>query len=220
MQINLKQPKISIIITVYNRKRTFFRSLESILNQSYQDFEIIVVDDGSTDNFQNKLFKYLKYDYRIKYIFHSNRKSSLSLNTGIRIAYGSYITFLDSDDEYEKNHLSERINYFKKNKDIDLIHSPAIIIGKDEDMYIPDVRNKKKLIHLKDCIIGATLFGKKEVFIKLNGFKNKYSYDSDFVNRARKVYQIQKFESDTYIYYRNTKDSILTNLKKSINEKH
>ena len=220
MRINQKKPEISIVISVYNRKQTFFRAFESILNQSYQNFEIIVVDDGSTDNFHNKLFNYLKYDYRIKYITHSNRKTALSLNTGITIADGKYITFLDSDDEYQKEHLSERINFFKKNKSVDIIHSPAKIIGKEKDMYVPDVRNTNKLIHLKDCIIGATLFGKREVFFKLNGFKNKYSYDSDFVKRASKLFNVKKLELNTYLYYRNTKDSLLTNLKKSTNEKH
>lgn len=219
MQINLIKPEISIIVTVYNRKHTFYRALDSILNQSYQNFEIIIVDDGSTDNFQNILFEYLKYDYRIKYIAHSNRKTALSLNTGIKLADGKFITFLDSDDEYQKEHLYERIKYFRKNTLTDLIHSSAKFIGKDEDMLVPDARNPKKLIHLNDCVIGATLFGKRDVFIKLSGFKNKYSYDSDFIKRASRQFNIKKFEMNTYIYYRNSKDSILTNLKKSLVEK-
>jgi glycosyltransferase involved in cell wall biosynthesis len=220
MQINLKKPEISIIITVYNRKRTFYRAIDSILNQSYLNYEIIIIDDGSSDNFQNKLFGYMNLDYRLKYIRHSNRKTPLSLNTAIKLADGKYITFLDSDDEYEKNHLSERVKFLRKYKNVDLIHSPANIIGKEKDMFVPDVRNTKKLIHLKDCVLGATLFGKKEVFFKLNGFINKYSYDSDFVKRAGKIFNVSRFESKTYIYYRNSKDSILTKLKETIDEKH
>jgi len=214
MQINLKKPEISVIITVYNRKRTFFRALDSVLNQSYQNFEIIVVDDGSTDNFHNGLFKYLNYDYRIKYIRHANRKTQLTLNMGIAIADGRYITFLDSDDEYEKGHLKKRIEYFKKNKNVDLIHSPAKMIGRDEDMYVPDARNPKRLIHLRDCILGATLFGKRDVFKELGGFKNKFSYDSDFVMRAEKDFKVEKLEIETYVYYRDSKDSILTGMKR------
>lgn len=219
MQINHRKPEISIIISVYNRKRTFYKALDSILNQSFQNFEIIVVDDGSSDNFHNKLLSYIKYDYRIKYLTHSNRKTPLSLNSGMKLADGKYITFLDSDDEYEKNHLLERVKYFKKYRNVDLVHSPANIIGNEKDMFVPDARNTKKLIHLKDCVIGATLFGKKEVFLNLNGFKDKYSYDSDFVKRADKMFYVSKLESKTYIYYRNSKDSILTNLKKAIDEK-
>jgi glycosyltransferase involved in cell wall biosynthesis len=215
MLINNKKPEVSVIITVYNRKRTFFRALDSILNQSFQNFEIIVVDDGSTDNFHTRLFKYLLYDYRIRYIKHSNRKTAVSLNTGLAVADGRFITFLDSDDEYEKEHLNKRINFFKRNKNTDLIHSPANIIGKEENMYVPDANNTKKLIHLKDCILGATLFGKSEVFVKLKGFKDKYSYDSDFVKRASKQFNVKRLNVETYIYNRDSKDSILTKLKKT-----
>ena len=216
MQINIIKPVVSIIIAVYNRERTFFRALESVLSQSFQNFEVIIVDDGSYDNLQNILFKYSKYDYRIKYIYHTNRETAISLNTGIKIADGKFITFLDSDDEYTKEHLAKRIKYFQRNKNLDLIHSPATIIGNDEDMYVPDARNKKKLIHLRNCIIGATIFGKKEVFHCLKGFRDKYSYDSDFIKRASRSFMVEAFNIKTYIYYRNTKDSILTKLKKSI----
>jgi glycosyltransferase involved in cell wall biosynthesis len=220
MLINNKKPEVSVIITVYNRKRTFFRALDSVLNQFFHNFEIIVVDDGSTDNFHNRLFKHLLYDYRIKYIKHSNRKTAISLNTGLTIADGRYITFLDSDDEYEKDHLKKRINFFKRNNNVDLIHSPANIIGKEENMYVPDAKNTKKLIHLKDCIIGATIFGKSEVFSELKGFKDKYSYDSDFIKRASKQFNVKYLDVKTYIYYRDSKDSILTKLKNRNAAKH
>jgi len=220
MLLNKKKPEISIIITVYNRNKTFYRALDSVLNQSFQNFEIIVVDDGSTDNFHNKLFKQLQYDYRIKYIKHSNRKTAASLNTGIKVSDGKYITFLDSDDQYEKEHLMNRINFFKRNKNTDLVHSQAVLVGKDENMFVPDAKNTKKLIHLRDCIIGATLFGKREVFCTLNGFKNVYSYDSEFVKRASKLFTVRKLDVKTYIYFRNSKDSILTNLKKKNASKH
>src|SRR5690606_19062850 len=108
----------------------------------------------------------------------------------------------------------KRINYFKNNPKTDLTYSTAEIIGKEEDMFVPDARNKKKLIHLNDCIIGGTFFGKIEVFQKLNGFKNIYAYDYDFFNRTKKKFKVVKLEMPTYIYNRNTPDSLLTNLKK------
>jgi glycosyltransferase involved in cell wall biosynthesis len=211
---NKKIPAVSIILPFYNRERLIQRAIDSVLNQSFTDFELILTDDGSTDKVYGKISKYLTYDYRIKYIRHSNRKTPLTLNTGLVLAQGRYVTFLDSDDEYEKNHLELRMDYFKKNKNTDIIYSNATIIGKEEDMWVPDARNTKELIHLNDCIIGATLFGKTEVFIKMNGFRNVYSYDSDFVNRAKRKYTVKKFDSPTYIYHRESEDSILTKLKK------
>ena len=82
-------------------------------------------------------------------------------------------------------------------------------------MYVPDARNKKKLIHLNDCIIGGTFFGKREVFTELNGFKNIYAYDFYFHKRAVKKFKVEKLEMPTYIYHRDTPDSLLTNLKKN-----
>lgn len=213
MKVNQKNPIVSIIIPVYNRKKLFFRAYNSVINQSYDDFELIVVDDGSNDSFYKNLFKIMKFDYRVKYIRHTNRGTALTLNTGIRIALGKYITFLDSDDEYSKEHISKRVKYMNRNKKVDIIHSSAILIGKEEDMYVPDVRNKNKLIHLKECVLGATIFGKNGAFFKLNGFRNIFSYDSDFIKRAEKVFHVKKVDFMTYFYYRDTNDSVLTKLK-------
>ncbi len=211
-----KSPQISVILTCYNRKKLIMRAAESVLNQSYDDFELIVVDDGSDDGSYRPVFRLIELDHRIKYVRHSNRGTQLSLNTGISTASGKYITFLDSDDEYSANHLSERISYYKKDKKTELIYSDAIITGKEEDMWVPDARNPKKKIHLNDCIIGATLFGKDYVFRELGGFRNIYSHDSDFVRRAGRKYNVHKFDSRTYIYHRESHDSILSKLNRRI----
>lgn len=219
MKLNKTNPTVSVVIPVYNRKKLFFRAYNSLMNQSYNDYELIVVDDGSNDGFHKKLFELMDHDYRVKYIKHYNRGTALSLNAGIRISEGKYITFLDSDDEYGKEHISKRVKYMSANKKVDIIHSPAVMIGKDEDMYVPDVRNRKRLIHLKECVLGATIFGKKEAFYKLNGFKNIFSYDSDFIKRAEKYINVKRLDYLTYFYYRNSSDSILTKLKNKMYEK-
>jgi glycosyltransferase involved in cell wall biosynthesis len=216
MKINLNKYKISVIVTVYNRRQKLLKAIESLLNQTYKNFEVIIIDDGSTDGVENILFPVLKKNVNFKYLRHSNRHTVLSLNTGLKLAEGEFITFLDSDDEYSPEHLSERIKYFNKNKKVDLIHSPASLIGEEKDFYVVDAKNKKKLIHLNDCIIGATLFGKKNVFINLDGFKKIYSYDSDFLNRAKNKYKIERFDNPTYIYHRDSGDSVLTLMKKQI----
>ncbi|CAN5483860.1 glycosyltransferase family A protein [soil metagenome] len=208
--------KVSVILTVMNREKTILRALKSLAAQSFKNYEAIIIDDGSTDKSAEIILKFIrKYDNYI-YLYHSNRGFPLSLNTGIKISAGDYITSLDSDDEYSENHLLNRINFFKKYKNIDLIHSPAELIGKEKDMYVPDARNKSKLIHLNECIIGATIFGKKEVFEKLNGYKNIYGQDFDFINRAKKVFNVSKFNDATYKYYRNSGDSIISKLKRTL----
>ena len=192
------------------------RAVNSVLKQTFRNWELIIVDDGSTDCTERTIIPFTKKFQNIKYIRHCNRGTALTLNTGIKLSEGKYITFLDSDDEYEKNHLKKRIEFLKMNNRVDLIHSTCKFIGNESDMYVPDARNLNKLIHINQCIIGATFFGKKEVFEKLSGFKNVYSYDSEFYRRAKRRFEVEKLDSPTYIYYRNSKDSVLTKLKNKL----
>jgi len=216
--MNKKEIIVSVIIPVFNRKNKIKKAISSILKQTYKNWELIIVDDGSTDGIEKILFPLLKKHPKFKYIRHSNRNTALSLNAGIKISEGKYITFIDSDDEYKKEHLKLRVDFFNKNKNVDLIHSNCIFIGKEKDLFVPDARNKNRLIHLNECIIGATFFGKREVFEKLKGFKNIYSYDSEFYRRAKKHFNVVNLDAPTYIYYRNSKDSILTKMKNKIYE--
>ncbi|KAA0211669.1 MAG: glycosyltransferase family A protein [Ignavibacteriaceae bacterium] len=212
MLISKVKFKVSIILPVFNRKDIVKRSIGSVLNQTFENFELIIVDDGSNDGGSDSLLKLV--NDRIRYIKHSNRSTPLSLNTGISISSGEYITFIDSDDEYKTTHLEQRVRFMTDNPDIDLIHSSAKFIGSTDDMYVPDKNDTTKLIHISKCIIGATIFAKRKVFNRLQGFRNVYSYDSEFVDRAQKYFKVKKILSDTYLYYRNSSDSVLNKLKK------
>ncbi len=162
MEIDSFKYAVSVILTLYNSKNFYTRALDSIVEQSFKDFEIVIVDDGSIDEIEKEIFPFLKMNSNAKYIKHSNRKHPLSLNTGIVNSSGNYITFLDSDDEYKTRHLEERVNYFLSNPDVDLIHSPATLIGEEKDFFVPDANDKSRLIHLNDCVIGGTFFGKEQ----------------------------------------------------------
>lgn len=210
---------VSVIITVFNSRKYFRRAVDSVLNQNCRDYEVIIVDDGSTDGIESEIFPLLKNYGNFKYIRHSNRKHPLSLNTGICCSSGEYITFLDSDDEYLPGHLEQRISYFEENPETDLIHSPALLIGGEEDFYVPDADDITKTIHLNDCIIGGTIFAKRKVIEYLEGFRNIYSHDYDFLKRAEQSgkFVISKFDSRTYRYYRNNAESVISKMKR---EKH
>lgn len=215
MVISINKPKVSVILPVYNRVQVVKRAIDSVYSQTYQDIELVIVDDGSTDGTSEYLLTLIKDNTR--YTKHSNRSTPISLNAGLMLSSGDYITFIDSDDEYKPEHITERIDYFQKNPSIDIIHSTAELIGSEEDMYVPDKHDPTKLIHIKDCILGATIFGKRDVFFKLNGFKNVYSYDSEFIERAEEFFNVKKLMSDTYKYYRNSSDSLLTKMKNKQN---
>lgn len=103
-----KRPSVSVIIPTYNREETIARAIQSVLKQTFQDFEIIVVDDGSTDRTRAVVEGFC--DPRIRYLRHEqNRGAAAARNTGIRTARGAYLAFLDSDDEWLPEKLSEQI---------------------------------------------------------------------------------------------------------------
>ncbi len=197
---------LSIIIPTFNRAKLLSRAIKSVLKQNISQFELLVIDDGSTDETKIIVTEYYKKDNRIKYFYHKNQGHPKTLNKGLKLSKGNYITFLDSDDEYDENHLSPRIKFMDENREIDLIYSPAKIIG--GNYFVPDARDKTKLIHLDDCIIGATFFGKQKMFLSLNGFKNIYGQDYEFYNRAKKKFKIEKYLNRTYIYHRDLQNQL------------
>ena len=217
MNLNLKEIDVSVILTLFNSRKFFYNAFDSLSKQTFSNFELIIVDDGSTDNIEDEIFPILMQNDNYKYIRHSNRKHPLSLNTGIAVSSGRYITFLDSDDEYAPEHLELRVKLFYANPEIDLINSPALLVGEEKDFFVPDANEQDKLIHLNDCIIGGTLFGKKEVFTDLGGFRNLYSHDSEFYQRAKEKYDVRFFDSRTYIYHRDNPESVINILKRKVN---
>ncbi len=206
-------PLVSIVLPTYNRMGTLPRAINSVLKQTFTNWELIIVDDGSTDETFDLMNKYLTKNKRIKYLKHVNMKLPIALNNGIAISCGNYITFLGSDDEYLSEHLQLRIDFMRQNPAIDFIHGGLKIIG---NPYVPDKNDTSKKIHLDKCVVGGTFFAKREVFLKLNGFKQlKYSEDSEFFERAEKIYHIVKVDFPTYVYHRETEDSITNILLKT-----
>ena len=202
----INKPIVSIILPVFNRSGYLNRCINSVLTQSFKNWELIAIDDGSTDDSLNILREFASKYKNIKVLTQQNMKLPLTRNRGIKESAGKYITFLDSDDMYTENHLEVRLNFMKKNKETDLIHGGIKIIGNE---YVRDKNNPAEFINLSDCAIGATFFGRRKVFTTLNGFKNiPYSEDSEFLERAEKIFKIRKVDFRTYIYYRKVKDSI------------
>ena len=216
MQVYISfEPIVSIILPTFNREKLLVRAINSVLNQTIQNWELIIVDDGSTDNTFEVVNSYLQKQENIRYIKHSNRRPPLSQNVGIISSVGKYISFLGSDDEYKPTYLEERINFLQTHSDVDLIHGGVEIIGHP---FVKDKNDLSKEIHLSECIIGGTFFGKRKVFFELDGFKNlKYSDDSDFFERALQKFKIEKVDFPTYVYYRDTPDSICSTIDKAEN---
>ncbi len=208
------QVAVSVLMAVYNTDfRLVKRAIDSVLGQTFQYFELILVDDGSDGALSKKILEYCDlHSSKITYVKHQNCGQSQSINRAIRLSAGKYIAIIDSDDEYKINHLAACMNEMDS---ADLISSiTETITNSHVDFYVPDKDDHQTDIHVDDCILFATLFGRREVFEKLV-FKNMYAADADFYARASAEFVVKKVNLRTYIYYRNIESSLSAVLKRS-----
>ncbi|MGL5989248.1 glycosyltransferase [Cetobacterium sp.] len=115
------KPKISIIVSVYNVEKYLTKCIDSILAQIFTDFELILINDGSSDNCGDILDEYAKKDNRIRVIHKKNEGCSAARNDGIKVAKGEYIGFVDSDDYINQNMYREMYELMKNNDKFDVI---------------------------------------------------------------------------------------------------
>lgn len=117
-------PLVSIIIPTYNRAHLIIQTLESILAQTYENWECLIVDDGSTDETEEVIYKYSSQDSRFKYLINERTKGAQGArNTGLLNAKGGFIQFFDSDNIMYAHHLKVKMNAFQQNTDFDIITS-------------------------------------------------------------------------------------------------
>ncbi len=174
--------RISVIIPVYNRFDQFSEALDSVLRQTFRDFEIIVVDDGSED----ERIKWLSMIKRIKYIrIEHTGMPGFVRNRGVEVSSGKYISFLDSDDLWNIRKLELQYNYFLKNPQYRIIHNREIWIEKGK------IKSQKKQKHkrmgdifedaLKKCIVGpSTVMLERTLFEKYGGFREDLEIAEDY----------------------------------------
>ena len=187
------------------------KKLVNIKINNFTHIELLIIDDGSDNDPYNQLLHYVKYvGYKVTYLRHENCGQSKSINKGVQLSSGKYISIIDADDEYKPNHLSSCLNEMNN---ADLIASTTnTVVNSNEDYYVPDKYDFNKIIHVDDCILFATLFGKKEVFTSLN-FLDMYGADAHFYECAEKMFFVEKLDLRTYVYYRNNPDSISAKVK-------
>ncbi len=190
------------------------RAIDSVLEQDFQDFELIIIDDGSKGNDRKSLLEYVeKYEDKIVYIRHSNRGQAKSINRGVLISVGEFITILDSDDEYKPFHLSSCL---QEMENVDLICSTAeTVVNSSDDYYVPDKNDLSKPIHLDDAVLFGTLFGHQKVFKSID-FEGGFAADSAFYERAQIQFRAKKVFQKSYIYYRNNPNSTCAVLKREL----
>lgn len=190
---------ISVIIPTYNRENTIIRAIQSVLNQTYTDIEVIVVDDGSTDMTGEKVRNI--GDERVKYILlDKNSGPSNARNIGVLNAKGEWIAFQDSDDAWYADKLEKQIVYAEENTKFALIYCSYRLITASEKSYLVPPKQYERLkegnilnsLLLQNVIGTPTILVRKDVFERVGGFDSSYKAleDWEFVLRVAREYEI------------------------------
>ena len=130
---------VSVIVPVYNAEKNLEKCIMSILNQSYQKLELILINDGSKDSSGKICKKYAEHDKRIRYIERENKGASATRNEGISLALGQYIQFVDSDDYIEKNMVEALVNRIEET-DADMVMCGYTEVFPDKnDVRLPEI---------------------------------------------------------------------------------
>lgn len=197
-----EKPLISIILPTYNGSRYLPLSVESCLIQTYENWELIIVDDASIDNTRDIINKYTRLDHRIKAIFHeTNKRVPGALNNGFKSAKGTYFTWTSDDNYYRPNALQEMIEFLQKNQNVDIVYTDYTKINNaGVEMGKQLVENPDKLIY-RNCV-GACFLYKKKVNDVLQGYAEDYflAEDYDFWLRASKEFILKSLHKDLYCY--------------------
>jgi len=184
------QPKVSVIIPTYNVEKYIRKAIESILDQTYQKLEIIVVDDGSTDNTYGILEELKQKDIRIR-LFKNDKNLNIvkTLNKALQYVTGDMIARMDGDDVSEAHRIEKQVNFLVENEDVDLVGSHSFIIDENDEitgeLCLPVSHDECLSVINVMSPVSHIWLARKTLYIMLNGYRNlPGAEDYDFILRA------------------------------------
>lgn len=203
-------PTVSVLFPVYNASNDLARALNSLLVQTYSDFEIIAIDDGSTDGSGEMLEKFSQVDSRIR-IFHQPNAGSLgkTLNKALEHARGKYIARQDADDASTPNRLGNQVEYLDTHPKTGLCGTWTwyidSILGPLFSLEIPDnhKRLKRYLEKGMNPFVHGSIMGRTTLFQKLGGYRGSYAEDYDLWLRMSDITQLGYCTSLGYYFWRS-----------------
>jgi len=184
-------PKVSVIIPTYNRRDYVQEAVRSVLAQTYQDFELIVVDDGSTDGTGEALEQ---FGPRIRYVYQQNQGETAATNRGIRMAVGQFVAILHSDDLWVPYKLERQVAYLDAHPDVALVCSSVLTIDPDGQLLGEQIEKK---FHLPEGLVSfetmfwncpvnvTTVLAKREALFTVGLFDETMRYCADWDMWAR-----------------------------------
>ena len=225
-------PKVSILIPTYNCRQFIREAIESVLLQTFQDFEILIIDDGSTDGTREVVMPFVKqFPDKIHYIYQENKGLPGARNTGWRKAEGEYIALLDADDKWCPHRLEEGLNIIEKDKAIGLVHANITRISETGEIVDTLKRDARFLsgaifehIFLRRADISCpTVLFRKECCQKIGFFDENLRHlgceDRELWLRIAKEYKIVYLDR-VLAYYRLSAGSMSHNAERMLTARH
>ena len=197
--MNLRKKLVSVVMTVYNQEKYLAEAIESILNQTYEKFELIIIDDGSTDDTLNIIRSYSMSDKRIRYLARENKGRVFSLNEAVKMSSGEYVAIMDSDDISYPERFEKEVDFLNRHMDVILVGTKIEL--KFEDTYSNEIVKEKNIIlktsnadlDRKDIfstindsfkIIHPTWMFRRELFEYISGYQDYMCEDTNFLFRT------------------------------------
>jgi glycosyltransferase involved in cell wall biosynthesis len=182
----ISTPLVSVITPVYNREKYLAKCIESILNQTYENFEFIIIDDNSSDLTVNIIKDYLLRDSRIKFLENNkNLGATLSFNRGLDIAKGKYIARMDSDDISFLDRFKKQVDIFESWHDLEVLGTGAVLIDHKENeigrkQFPSNFKKISNIIETGVPVFDPSVMMRSSTLKEINGFDNRLAPADDY----------------------------------------
>lgn len=174
------RPIISIVLPVYNGEKYLKESIDSIISQSFSDWELIIVDDCSTDNTFSIVCEYEKKDSRIRVIHNTeNKKLPTSLNIGFSYAQGKYLTWTSDDNRYLSNALYAMYSFLESNKNYSMVCTSMLMVDEEKENIVEAPHYDNETIKIKN-VVGACFLYKESVREIIGNYSTELIYVEDY----------------------------------------
>jgi len=224
----MNHQNLTVLMSVYNGERTLHKAIDSILSQTYNDFEFLIINDGSTDSSKEIILSYS--DPRIRFV--DNRENlglPRSLNKALELAQGEYIARMDADDVSSPQRLEKQVKFLKNNQDIDIVAGWIERVdegGKHFGFWRADRKNNTPeeiyyTLHFKNCIAHSSVLFKKKLILKAGGYNENFTKSQDYELwiRLKKIAKFAKIKEILVKWYDpRTNVSSIKNKERSLNE--
>jgi glycosyltransferase involved in cell wall biosynthesis len=212
------QPLVSVIVPCYKQAKFLQDALESVIDQQYQNWECIIVNDGSPDNTDDVAKIWLKRDSRFKYVKQENKGLSGARNAGIRNSYGEYILPLDADDRIGPTYLQEAVKILESNQKIKVVECEVQAFGESNCILKRPIYSFKHLL-LFNGLVSTSLFRKKDYETVGEYDSTMYQEDWDFWIRFLADGGLVHRLPAVHFYYRQRPDSMFHTFSEEIKNK-